>query len=79
MSVFFPTKFFLFRKFRPLGSRNIQVFRKVCEKFKYPAKKIGRAETYTGDLTRSLKGQCMIERKDAITNKALGPIIFLLA
>jgi len=36
MSVSFPTKCFLFQIFIPLSSRNIQVFRKACAKFKYP-------------------------------------------
>jgi hypothetical protein len=39
---YFPTKCFLLLKFLPLGSRNIQVFRKACEKFKYPAKQFGK-------------------------------------
>jgi len=38
MSDSFPTNCFLFHKFIPLSSRNIQVFRKACAKFKYPAK-----------------------------------------
>ena len=37
ISVFFHTKCCLFHKFIPLSSRNIQVFRKSCTKFKYPA------------------------------------------
>jgi hypothetical protein len=36
MSVSFPTNCFLFHKFIPLSSQNIQDFRKACTKFKYP-------------------------------------------
>jgi len=56
MSVSFPIKLFLLRKFTQLSPRNIQVFRISCAKFRYPAEKIRRAGTYRWDLTGRLNG-----------------------